>query len=63
MRPTADIDSMEIRWNPIAKVFLVDFGNIHFAVSRTAAFLLSDGLREAVRGVTHGKSSIQNDEQ
>jgi hypothetical protein len=38
-----------IRWNLRADVFLVDFGNAHFAVSQTAALILCDALREAIR--------------
>jgi hypothetical protein len=47
-----DIDSLEIRWNAQARAFFVQYGNIRFAVSRTGAQLLVDGLREAVRCLT-----------
>lgn len=42
-------DALEIRWNPQVKAFFVDFGNVRFSVTRTAALLLADALHEAAR--------------
>jgi hypothetical protein len=53
-----DIDSLEIRWIPAAGAFFVDFGNARFALSPTAAILLADGLREAVRLHTPSLGSV-----
>jgi hypothetical protein len=44
---------IEIRWNAQARAFFVDYGNVHFSVTRLGAILLGDALREAVR--IHGR--------
>jgi hypothetical protein len=41
----------DIRWNDGAKVFLVDYGNVHMALTKTAAVILADALREAARNL------------
>lgn len=50
-RGRIELDALEIRWIQNAGVFFVDFGNVHFAVTKTAALLLADGLHEAVRAL------------
>lgn len=53
-RSRVDFYSLQIRWIPAAKAFFVDFGNVRFSVSKTAALLLADGLHEAVRCLPEG---------
>ena len=56
------LDSLESRWNAQARAFFVQYGNIRFAVSRTGAQLLADGLREAVRCLTVAQATGHEEE-
>jgi hypothetical protein len=53
---------IEIRWNAQARAFFVDYGNVHFSVTRLGAILLGDALREAVRTLTVAQYTGHDDD-